>query len=252
MKIFFFFFVLLFSFNAFADVTICIGAGCPDDVPAGEMDSYEAVYDPDTGTTKIQHTDSTANTPGVWNPNTFSCTNGVTPVANSSGDIICPARASASVKISDSKISDSNPSKDDVACDPSKPIDLTNPDEGCASQKTAIETNKLLAESNSKLGSIANSNATNSGLLSDISNTLKANFDANTDQQLKEPETVAISSYLSSGSGNSSCPGAESFIVFGRSHQFSYQPICEAAWSIRGLVMAIGAFSALLIVVTAL
>jgi hypothetical protein len=48
------------------------------------------------------------------------------------------------------------------------------------------------------------------------------------------------------------CPTPESFTVLGKTYELSYQPLCNFSYEIRGVVVALGAFSALMIVVTAL
>ena len=251
MKIFIFFFLLFISPISFS-TEICIGAGCPTNAPNGSTDSfpqYEAVYDPATGTTTIQKVDGTVNTSGVWNPKTFSCTNFVNPTVNAAGDIICPSVADA--KFSKSTVAP-NPSKDDKACAPSK-----DEDGSCASQETAAKTNDLISESNSKLGSIASSNATNTSLLGGILATLQgissqgavdsgsSVLDANFTKD-KQVDSVSV------GSSFGMCPAPEQFAVLNSNYELSYQFLCDMAESMRGFVIALGALSALTMVVTAL
>lgn len=302
MKIFVFIFLFLFSPLSFSmEIDICLGSGCPPPI--------ECVYNPDNGFTvclpmnsdgTVSNTNPTqvcdangcinvfpAATAGVWNPKTFSCSNYVAPKVGAAGDIICPAASTTATPTS--KVAP-NPSKDDVACDPSKGVDS-----GCASQKTAAKTNDLLSESNSKLGSIASSNANNSGLLGQILGTLRGIASQGTagtgtgtgsggtggtgstgtgtgsgsgsggstgggtgssgdGTGASEGVTTSTKQISSVSASNSSgiCPTPESFSIAGQSYSFSYESLCNMAESMRGIVIAIGAFSALMIVVTAL
>jgi hypothetical protein len=242
MKFFIFFFLLFISPLLFAEVAIHIGGV-----------EVECVYSDVTGATVCERLDNTGDTRGVWNPKTFSCTNFVTPTVDAAGDIICPSQAE--VKIKDSK-STPNPSKDDEGCDPSKEADS-----GCASQKTAVKTNDLISESNSKLGSVASSNATNTGLLSSILGTLQgiasqgsvgAGAGGSSDgfEPIVTNDKSVGSIYVSSSFGI--CPTPESFTVLNNNYELSYQFLCDMAQSMRGFVVALGALSAVTLVVTAL
>ena len=268
-----FLFLYFSSFNVFA-LTICIngatadGSGaCPDGTSQG-ADEYgvTCAYDSVTGSTSCERTDNSASDAGTWNPQTFSCSNFVNPVVGSDGVFRCPAQINVKTPKSTSA---PNPSKDDKACDPS-----LGADSGCASQKTAAKTNDLISESNSKLGSIASSNATNSGLLGQILGTLRgiASQGAGSNSNSNSNSNGSGSGSSDSGSGDSeistntksissisptisaigSCPDAESFNVMGSSYEFSYKYLCDAAEDFNGLVVAMGVLSALMIVVTAL
>lgn len=254
MKIFIFFFLLFISQVSFSfEIGICEDSAgnsfdCGTDSTTTGFPEYEAVYDPVTGTTSIQKVDGTVNTPGVWNPKTFSCTNYVNPTVNAAGDIICPSVADA--KFSKSTVAP-NPSKDDKACDPSK-----GADSGCASQETSAKTNDLISESNSKLGSIASSNATNTGLLGGILGTLQGiasqgsagtgSGSGSIDAEDKNVDSISVASSIGM------CPAAEQFTVLNSNYELSYQFLCDMAESMRGFVIALGALSALTMVVTAL
>lgn len=82
MKLFVFFLVFFFSSLAFAEVEIHI--------PGAFGLEVECTYDKLTGATVCERLDATGDTPGVWNPKTFSCTNYVVPVVNAAGEITCP------------------------------------------------------------------------------------------------------------------------------------------------------------------
>lgn len=246
----------------------CIGEGCVSGSTDISQGSSAAIYDPVTGTTQIVENFGTE--PGIWDPLSFSCSNFVAPLVSASGDLTCPPLVTAKIPKS---ISNPNPSKDDVACDSSKPVDDSKPDQGCASQKTAAKTNDLISESNSKLGSIASSNVTNSGLLGQILGTLKGIASQGTvgngtgsdtgdgtgssdgtgsDTGGVTTSTTQLSSISPTISAFGMCPPSETFNVMGMNYEFSYKSMCDAAESFNGLVIAMGAFSALMIVVTAL
>ncbi|MDD2864675.1 MAG: virulence factor TspB C-terminal domain-related protein [Methylococcales bacterium] len=330
MKTFLLCFLLLVSFNSHA-LVICIDdSGDPDScVDEGSssgqsVDGVNCYYNKDLGITQCNTVLGDGSLGGYWDPKTFTCSNFVAPVVGATGEITCPASQPVSVK---SKTTP-NPSKDDKACDPTKPIDPNNPNEGCASEETAKKTNDLLSEANSKLGSIAGSNSANTGLLGQILGTLRGIASQGTAGNSKDcpPSNVSapscptgqVAGYYngefscisdngiscvgdacrtvivsncgvssgtgtgtgSSGSGSGSgsdsvqasdisktnisvpfssprvaygyCPQPEEFKVLNYSYSFSYQPLCDLADSMSGIVIAMGAFSSLLIVVTAL
>ena len=273
MKIYFFFFLILFSSFSFAEAVICIDGGdgsCP-----------VCIYDPETGSTPCSYTD--LSTDGVWDSVTHTCSNGVAPVANSLGELTCPANSSqnSSITIPTSTVNP-NPSKDDVACDPTQ----SGTSGGCAAQKTLQTTNALISESNSKLGSIATTNAINSNLLSQIlqgisnlslnsstgsggsTGSTGSGSGTNTDSsggtgtgdsgsgdaETSLPTTTVLNlpAFHSKISATGSCPADISFNVMGRSYSISYSPLCNLAQEIRPVIIAIGIFSALLIISTAL
>jgi hypothetical protein len=262
MKFFIFFFLLFISSVSFSmEIEICVGAGCPAPI--------QCEYNPENGFTvclpmKSDGTVSNTNptqvcdvngctnvypdaVAGIWNPKTFSCSNYVSPKVSASGDIICPAVPSIAVPTSKS---DPNPSKGDEGCDPSK-----DEDSGCASQETAVKTNDLISESNSKLGSIASSNATNTGLLSGILVTLQGiasqgSVGAGSSDSIFTNDESVQNIYVSSSFGM--CPSPESFTVLNNNYELSYQFLCDMAQSMRGFVVALGALSAVTLVVTAL
>ncbi|MGB4497797.1 MAG: virulence factor TspB C-terminal domain-related protein [Methylococcaceae bacterium] len=280
MKIYFFFFLILFSSFSFAEAVICIDGGdgsCP-----------VCTYDSQTGSTSCGDTDSPTNSTGsvagVWDSVTHTCSNGVAPVANNLGELTCPANSSqnSSITVPTSTVNP-NPSKDDVACDPSK----TGTSGDCAAQKTLQTTNALISESNSKLGSIATTNAINSNLLSQISQGI-SNLSLNSstgsggstgsgsgtntdssggtdtgtgsgdsgsgDAETSLPTTTVLNlpAFHSKISAPGSCPPDISFNVLGHSYSISYSPLCNLAQEIRPVVIAVGIFSALLIISTAL
>ena len=118
------------------------------------------------------------------------------------------------------------------------------------------------------LGSIASSNATNANLLNGILNTLQGiasqgspvdaagnsssgSGDSSSDSSLSS-DVTDIRGISSPSSASFSCPSPEFLSILGRNYEFSYDLLCNFADSMRGLVIAIGAFSALLIVITAL
>jgi hypothetical protein len=267
MKTYLLFFLLLVSFNSHA-LVICIDdSGDPDScvdqgTSSGQsVDGVSCYYNKDLGITQCNTVLGDGSLGGYWDPKTFTCSNFVAPKVGSTGEITCPASDPVSIK---SKTTP-DPSKDDKACDPSK-----GADSGCASQETAAKTNDLLSETNSKLGSISGSSAATTGLLGQILGTLRGIASQGTvgtggdtggggdggdgtggtgDGVTTTDKSVSFSkSFGSSGS----CPVPESFSVLGGSYSFSYQPLCDLATSMRGIVISIGAFSALLIVVTAL
>ena len=318
MKIFLLFFVLFFSSLNASALVICIDdSGDPDScVDEGSstgqsIDGVDCYYNRDLGVTQCNTVLGDGSLGGYWDSKTFTCSNFVAPVVGSTGEPTCPPTQPVTVK---SKTVP-NPSKDDKACDPSKGVDS-----GCASQETAIKTNDLLSEANSKLGSIAGSNTANSGLLGQILGTLKGiasqgknpadceppHFSAPScpaGQSVGSyngefacagsngltcvgdacrtviPSTCPSGSGSGSGSGSSgsgsdsilpisteyisssfspmiwgtgSCPDPETFDVLGAHYEISYQSFCDLAQSIRPVIIAIGAFSSLMIVVTSL
>ncbi|MDD5215382.1 MAG: virulence factor TspB C-terminal domain-related protein [Methylococcales bacterium] len=324
MKTFLLFLLLLVSLNSHA-LVICIDdSGDPDScVDQGSssgqsIDGVSCYYNKDLGITQCNTVLGDGSLGGYWDPKTFTCSNFVAPVVGATGEITCPASQPVSVK---SKTTP-NPSKDDKACDPTKPIDPNNPNEGCASEETAKKTNDLLSEANSKLGSIAGSNSANTGLLGQILGTLKGIASQGKNPSDCEPARLSapscpagqsvgsyngefacassdgltcvgdacrtvIPSTCPSGSGSGSgsgtgttagssysflsesseqlpssfspmiwgigsCPEPETFAVLGSHYEISYQPLCDLAESIRPFVIAMGAFSSLMIVVTAL
>jgi hypothetical protein len=131
------------------------------------------------------------------------------------------------------------------------------------SEQTAIKTNSLIAESNSKVGLVASVNTTNTALLALIYAKLDSIFktgqglaiskkkppvekspffdatstDSSVINDLSQNETdvrVSIDS-----SKNSACPAPISFNAFNQSQSISYQPLCNFA--IRGRSMVIAA-----------
>jgi hypothetical protein len=130
------------------------------------------------------------------------------------------------------------------------------------SQQTAIKTNQLIAETNSKLGSLASSNATNASFLASIFSKLDAIFktgqglaiskkkslfekspffdststDASVINDLSQTETDVRVSIESSK--NSVCPAPISFNAFNQSQSISYQPLCNFATRGRSMVIA--------------
>lgn len=266
MRIFLLFVFLFFSSESFAMV-ICINNSSADscledgDSNGGSTEGVNCYYNKDFGVTQCNTVLGDGSVAGYWDPKTFSCSNLVAPVVNAAGDLTCPPTTPVTIK----STSTPNPSKDDVACDPTKAPDADNPDAGCASQKTLAKTNDLISESNSKLGAISGGTAANTGLLKEISGTLKAiagqgapgsgseEHDCSlfpNDESCIDKKSISTLSPSISSSG--SCPAPESFSVLSGNYEFSYEPVCNFLDSIRGLVVAMGALSALLIVVTAL
>lgn len=143
------------------------------------------------------------------------------------------------------------------------------------SEETQKTKNKLLSESNSKLGVIANANATITNLLKEIKDTLLSlslkNFGVfgtnakspnpsnkdNPDSPEYEPELsdsdidVSNISPLISKTG-SSCPSDISISVLNSTHKFSYQPFCDFAERLRPLVIAAARVGAAWLVMGAL
>jgi hypothetical protein len=263
MKIFLSFFVIFFlSFDVSA-LTICINDSHDPDSCVDEggsqgdsIDGVDCYYNKDTATTQCNTVLGDGSLGGYWDSKTSSCSNFVAPVVGSTGEITCPASQPVSIK---SKTTP-NPSKNDVACDPSK-----GADSGCASQDTAIKTNDLLSEANSKLGSIAGSNAANAGFLAQILGTLRGiasqgtvsdgngngDGDGDGDGDGISTDTTQISK-ISVDLSLGVCPSAVSFNIAGASYEFSYDSICDIADSFHDIVVSMGALSALMIVVTAL
>lgn len=249
-------------------MVICINDSSADscledgDSNGGSTEGVNCYYDKSLGVTQCNAVLDDGSIAGYWDPKTFSCSNLVAPVVNSIGEITCPPTTPVTIK----STSTPDPSKDDVACDPTIAPDPNNSDSGCASQKTLAKTNDLISESNSKLGAISGGTAANTGLLKEISGTLKAIAGQgspsspdpdNTDCSLfpNEPSCIdkkQISMLSPSISSSGSCPSPETFSILSGNYEFSYEPVCNFLDSIRGLVVAMGALSALLIVVTAL
>lgn len=264
MKILIFIFFSLFSFNAFA---LSFGVECV--LFEGRTSCNDVIQDP----TALPPSPPLPPPP---TPSSGSCPTGRHWNADSiTGVWFCEINSPEPpeptvVKIPDSVV-DPNPSKDDVACDPSK----TGTTGDCASETTAKKANDLASETNSKLGSIANSSATSSGLLGKILDGIKGigsgsgssgsssgsgsgsgsnspppdKPDAPSDPLTNDVKTVDFSQSMSS---LGSCPSAISFNVLGKFYSISYQPLCDFAQGIRGVVITLGAFSALAVVVTAL
>lgn len=278
MKTFIFIFFALFSSFSFADTVIDI---CYDgltgvttycgDSPDPPLDTSGSGGAGGVGSDGSGSGSGTGgSTSGILDPTTHTCSNGVAPVADAIGALTCPAFTPTVVKIAASKV-DPNPSKDDIPCDPSK----SGTTGDCASETTAKKANELASETNSKLGSIANSSATSSGLLGKILDGIKGigsgsgssssssgsgsgsgsnspppdKPDAPSDPLTNDLKTVDFSQSMSS---LGSCPSAISFNVLGNFYSISYQPLCDFAQGIRGVVITLGAFSALAVVVTAL
>lgn len=145
-----------------------------------------------------------------------------------------------------------------------------NPNQLSNSETTAKTKNKLTAEENSKLGSIANSEATQSGLLAKILDAFKnlvlpKSKPTSTDplptptDPPPEPEAVPLSDdkirlneippLMSSGGA---CPAAQSFSVFGRNYSISNEPFCSLARRVRSLVIASARVTAAWIILGAL
>ena len=130
------------------------------------------------------------------------------------------------------------------------------------SEQTAIKTNSLIAESNSKVGLVASVNTTNTNLLALIYSKLDSIFktgqglaiskkkppvekspffdststDSSVINDLSQNETdvrVSIDS-----SKNSACPAPISFNAFNQSQSISYQPLCNFATRSRSMVIA--------------
>lgn len=130
------------------------------------------------------------------------------------------------------------------------------------SEQTAIKTNSLIAESNSKVGLVASVNTTNTNLLALIYSKLDSIF--KTGQGLaisKKKPPVEKSPFLDStstdssvindlsqnetdvrvsidSSKNSACPAPISFNAFNQSQSISYQPLCNFATRSRSMVIA--------------
>jgi hypothetical protein len=143
-----------------------------------------------------------------------------------------------------------------------------------SSQETKIKENDLISESNSKLGSIASSNSTNTDLLNKIKNSLSAllstNFavfgtgaassnplnkdDVNSPEYAPTPisseKDLSDISPLMSKSG--SCPADISISVMNSNHHLSYQPLCDFADKLHPLVIAAARVSAAWLVIGAL
>jgi hypothetical protein len=143
-----------------------------------------------------------------------------------------------------------------------------------SSQETKIKENDLISESNSKLGSIASSNSTNTDLLNKIKNSLSAllstNFavfgtgaassnplnkdDVNSPEYAPTPisseKDLSDISPLMSQSG--SCPADISISVMNSNHHLSYQPLCDFADKLHPLVIAAARVSAAWLVIGAL
>ena len=265
MKILFFIFFNLFSIDVFAAFGIT-----------------ECVYSNVTGTTACNDVlDPTAIVlpppsplPPIYdNLMHASCPVGkLIFVDTVTGAVSCipdPNAAPTVVKIAYS-ISAPDPSKDDVACDPSKG-GVTG---DCASETTAKKANELASEANSKLGSIANSSATSSGLLGKIIDAIKGIGSGGTGSGTTGTGTTGTGSggtapptdepgvpltndiktvdFSAAMGASGSCPSDIPFNILGSSYSISYQPVCDFADQIRGVVIALGAFAALSVVVTAL
>jgi hypothetical protein len=130
------------------------------------------------------------------------------------------------------------------------------------SQQTAIKTNQLIAETNSKTGLVASVNSTNTNLLALIYSKLDAIFktgqglviskkkplaekspfldststDSSVINDLSQTETDVRVSIESSK--NSVCPAPISFNAFNQSQSISYQPLCNFATRGRSMVIA--------------
>ena len=314
-------FFIVFSFLSSLNVnamTICVdnvGGDSDSCVDQGSssgqsIDGVDCYWNKDLGITQCNTILSDGSLARYWDPKTFTCSNFVAPVVGSTGEPTCPPIKPVKVK---SKTTP-NPSKDDKACDPTK-----GADSGCASQETAIKSNDLLSEANSKLGAIAGTNSANTGLLGQILGTLKGIASQGKNPVECDPDHLSapscptgqsVGSYngefacasasgltcvgdacrtvikgecraSGSGDGNGTgsgsgydvlptseqyfsssfspmiwgigfCPQPETFNVLGAHYEFSYQPLCDLAESIRPVIIAMGAFSSLMIVITSL
>jgi hypothetical protein len=104
------------------------------------------------------------------------------------------------------------------------------------SQQTAIKTNQLISETNSKLGSLASSNATNANLLASIYSKLSDIFKMGQVLPISKKETdVRVSIDTPK---NSACPAPIGFTAFGQSQFISYEPLCNFATRSRSMVIA--------------
>jgi hypothetical protein len=160
------------------------------------------------------------------------------------------------------------------------------------SEKTLQTTNALISESNSKLGSIANTNAINSNLLSQISQSISnlfsrsgsgsgsgtgtgtdsttavetcfgidvvggcsnLGFDVSGDFSLDSTsfDVSSISPNPALSKSQSSCPLDYSFSAFNRSYSISYLPFCNFATRLRSIVIPAARVAAAWIVIGAL
>lgn len=312
MKKFLLFVFLFFSSESFA-IVICINDSSADscledgDSNGGSTEGVNCYYNKDFGVTQCNTALGDGSVAGYWDPKTFSCSNLVAPVVDAAGDLTCPPTKPVTIK----STSTPDPSKDDASCDPTKAPDPNNPDVGCASQKTLAKTNDLISESNSKLGAISGGTVANTGLLREISSTLKniasqgeskdcppsevsapscpsgqvagyfngqftcvsnsgisctgdecrsvivskcgvSNSNNSDNDSIVSTTSKSVSFSKNISGSNTSCPSPETFSILSGNYEFSYEPVCNFLDSIRGLVVAMGALSALLIVVTAL
>lgn len=269
MKILIFICFSLFSINSFAF-----------------LGQTECVYSSVTGTTSCNDVlNSTAlDTPPIPNPMWDNLMHASCPagfqisVNTATGAVTCVVdpnyedpNSPTEVKIADSTVENPKPSENDLPCDPYASVNGSSSD--CASETTAKKANELAAEANSKLGSIANSGATEASLLGKILDAIKGLGSGSSgsggsgsgsggsgsgttppDDSGSVPLTndVKTIDFSSSMGAAGSCPSDIPFNILGSSYSISYQPVCDFADSIRGVVIALGAFSALLIVSTAL
>ena len=247
---------------------------------------HNCVYDVANGKTACVPVNSNGTANNTNTAGTTGTGDGNSNTTTGTGTAVTPPRP---LTIPTSTVNP-NPSKDDVGCSSSDPTKGG----GCASQDTAIKTNQLISETNSKLGSLASSNATNASFLASIYSKLDSIFKQNVANSAgtgtgtgsgtgtgtgtgsgTTPCAGSDCSYSTGGGTGSggvsdlnntskqvaftnpspvvgSCPADIPVHVMGANLAFSYEPICNFSRSIHGVVTAMGALSAVLIVITAL
>jgi hypothetical protein len=123
------------------------------------------------------------------------------------------------------------------------------------SEETAKTTNKLISESNSKLGSFANSNATDASLFKKILNSVFSFFgfsDSTESQSNFSSTNVDLLAQKPMISQEGACPSPPSFSVLGYSFQISFQPFCDFAVRVRPLVIGVSLVSSAWLILGAL
>jgi hypothetical protein len=136
------------------------------------------------------------------------------------------------------------------------------------SQRTAVKTNELLSETDSKLGLIVGSSAANTGFLEQIKNiffsllTKKNAFlgvgnSYNEYEQLLSISNIDLTNltkvdFLISSSSSSQCPIDVSFDLLGSTQKISFQPLCDFSMKFKPFVVAVSRVSAALLILGAL
>ena len=245
---------------------------------------HDCVYDVANGKTACVPVNSNGTANNTNTAGTTGTGDGNSNTTTGTGTAVTPPRP---LIIPTSSVNP-NPSKDDLGCSSSDPTKGG----GCASQDTAIKTNQLISETNSKLGSLASSNATNASFLASIYSKLDSIFKQNVANSAGTGTGTGSGTGTGTGSGTTPCAGSDCSYstgggtgsggvsdlnntskqvaftnpapvvgscpadipvhVMGANLAFSYEPICNFSRSIHGVVTAMGALSAVLIVITAL